>query len=93
MNIKRLYSSSNRRTETVKKNIVASLAIKGVSIFVSLMLVPMTLGYVSNEMYGIWLTLSSVMMWLGFFDVGFTLGLKNKLAEAIALGEWERGKR
>lgn len=92
MNIKRLYSSSNRRTETVKKNIVASLAIKGVSIFVSLMLVPMTLGYVSNEMYGIWLTLSSVMMWLGFFDVGFTLGLKNKLAEAIALGEWERGK-
>jgi len=25
-------------------------------------------------------------------DVGFTQGLKNKLAEAIALGDWERGK-
>lgn len=56
------------------------------------MLVPMTLGYVSSELYGIWLTLSSIMVWLGFFDVGFTLGLKNKLAEAIALDNWERGK-
>ena len=56
------------------------------------MLVPMTLGYVSSELYGIWLTLSSIMVWLGFFDVGFTLGLKNKLAEAIALQDWKRGK-
>lgn len=92
MNIKRLLGADNQRTATVKKNIIASLAIRGVSIVVSLMLVPMTLGYVSNEMYGIWLTLSSVMMWLGFFDVGFTLGLKNKLAEAIALNDWERGR-
>ncbi len=52
----------------------------------------MTLGYVSSELYGIWLTLSSIMMWLNFFDIGFTLGLKNKLAEAIALGAWNRGK-
>lgn len=52
----------------------------------------MTLGYVSAELYGIWLTLSSVILWLNFFDVGFTLGLKNKLAEAIAKKEWERGK-
>lgn len=52
----------------------------------------MTLGYVSSELYGIWLTLSSIMMWLNFFDIGFTLGLKNKLAEAIALGDWNRGK-
>lgn len=52
----------------------------------------MTLGYVSSELYGIWLTLSSIMMWLNFFDIGFTLGLKNKLAEAIALDDWNRGK-
>ena len=89
--IKRLFSG-NQRSVTVKKNIIGSLCIKGVSILVSLMLVPMTLGYVSSELYGIWLTLSSIMVWLGFFDVGFTLGLKNKLAEAIALGEWQRGK-
>lgn len=92
MKLKGILTSDNQRTAKVKKNIIASLAIKGMSIVVSLVLVPMTLGYVSNEMYGIWLTLSSVMLWLGFFDVGFTLGLKNKLAEAIALEDWERGK-
>lgn len=52
----------------------------------------MTLGYVSSELYGIWLTLSSIMLWLNFFDVGFTLGLKNKLAEAIAQNNLEKGK-
>ena len=86
------FFSGNQRTVTVKKNIVGSLFIKGVSILISLMLVPMTLGYVSSELYGIWLTLSSVIVWLGFLDVGFTLGLKNKLAEAIALKDFVKGK-
>lgn len=86
------FSKGNERTIAVKRNIVASLIIKGASILISLMLVPITLDYISKEMYGIWLTLSSIMIWLGFFDIGFTLGLKNKLAEAIALQEWKRGK-
>lgn len=91
-NIKRIFLGGDSRTATVKKNIIGSFMVKGVSIIVSLLLVPLTLGYVSSEIYGIWLTISSVMVWLGFFDVGFTLGLKNKLAEAIALNDWERGK-
>lgn len=86
------FFSGNQRSVTVKKNIVGSLAIKGCSIIISFLLVPMTLGYVSSELYGIWLTLSSIMMWLNFFDIGFTLGLKNKLAEAIAVNDWERGR-
>ncbi len=76
----------------VKKNIVGSLFVKGCSIIISLLIVPLTLGYVSSDLYGIWLTLSSIIMWLNFFDIGFTLGLKNKLTEAIALGDMQRGK-
>lgn len=89
---KKIFSSNSQRTQTVKKNIIGSFFIKGCSILISLLLVPMTLGYVSSELYGIWLTLSSIMLWLNFFDVGFTLGLKNKLAEAIANEDWQRGK-
>lgn len=84
--------SGDKRSVIVKKNILGSLIIKGCSILISLMLVPLTLGYVSSELYGIWLTLSSIMMWLNFFDVGFTLGLKTKLTEAIALNDWEKGR-
>ena len=92
MNLYQRITSGNARSVAVKKNIIASLFVKGASIVISLLLVPLTLGYVSSELYGIWLTLSSIMLWLNFFDVGFTLGLKNKLTEAIALEQWERGK-
>ena len=87
-----ILQQGSSRSITVKKNILGSLFVKGCSIVISLLIVPLTLGYVSSDLYGIWLTLSSIMMWLNFFDIGFTLGLKNKLAEAITLGNMQRGK-
>lgn len=76
----------------LKRNIAGSVLAKGISILISLILVPMTLGYVTPEIYGIWLTLSSIIHWLTFFDIGFTQGLKNKLAEALAIGDYDKGK-
>lgn len=90
--IKSFFNSGGQRTLAVKKNIIGSIAIKGFSIFIQLLLVPMTLGYLTSELYGIWLTVSSIILWLNFFDVGFTLGLKNKLTEALALNDTTRGK-
>lgn len=80
------------RSATVKKNIIASIGVKGISMLVSFALVPMTIGYVSSELYGVWLTLSSILTWLGFLDIGFSQGLKNKLTEAIAHDDWAKGK-
>lgn len=84
--------TGSQRSLAVKKNALLSLLIKGCSISISLLLVPLTLDFVTDELYGVWLTLSSVLFWLTFFDVGFTLGLKNKLTEAIAKDDWERGR-
>lgn len=44
----------------------------------------MTLGYLNETEYGIWLTLSSIVTWINFFDIGLGNGLRNKLAEALA---------
>lgn len=52
------------------------LFIKGGSILVGLLLVPLTLEYVDSESYGIWLTLSSMVAWISFFDIGINNGLK-----------------
>lgn len=87
-----LLNAGGARSIAVKKNILGSIALRLISIIVSFALVPMTIGYVSSELYGVWLTLSSILTWLGFLDVGFTQGLKNKLAEAIAHDNWEKGK-
>lgn len=90
--VRNIITRGNNRSVAMKKNILWSLAIKGCSIVISFMLVPMTLDYVNSELYGIWLTLSSIVTWFYFLDIGFTNGLKNKLAESIALSNWERGK-
>lgn len=88
----RLFFRGEKRTVIVKKNIVGSFIFKGVSILVHLLLVPVTIGYVNAELYGVWLTVASVMTWIHFLDLGFTLGLKNKLTEAIAHDDFEKGK-
>lgn len=84
--------SENQRGKTVKKNIIGSLLIKGVSIAISLLIVPITLNFMDKEMYGIWLTISSIVVWLNFLDIGFTLGLKNKLTEAVSLNDYTKGR-
>lgn len=89
--VKTLLQGSGR-SGTVKRNIVASFGVKGISMAVSFALVPLTIGYVSSELYGVWLTLSSILTWLHYLDIGFSQGLKNKLTEAIAQGAWERGR-
>lgn len=76
--------SSNSRTLNIQKNIVASLLIKTISIIISLLLVPITIGFVNTVQYGVWLTLSSVIGWFTFFDLGLTHGFRNKFAEAKA---------
>lgn len=93
MNLFTKQFKGNQRSVTIKKNILASFFIKGFSILISLLLVPMTLGYVSAEIYGVWLTISSILHWLTYMDVGFTLGLKNRLAECLAKNEIEKGHR
>ncbi|HSN08168.1 MAG TPA: hypothetical protein VLS85_03975, partial [Hanamia sp.] len=74
------------RSIKAKKNILASFFIKGTSILISLLLVPIAINYVNVSQYGIWLTLSSIVVWFSFFDVGLTQGLRNKFAEAVATG-------
>lgn len=90
--IKEKLSGGSSRSVKVKKNVLASVGIKGVSMLVSFALVPLTIGYVSSEMYGVWIALSSILTWLGFLDIGFSQGLKNRLTEAIARDDWKRGK-
>lgn len=90
--IHKIFNGSQRGAN-IKKNIAGSLLIKGFSILTQLILVPLTLGYLNTDLYGIWLTVSSILLWLGFFDVGFTLGLRNKLSEALANGDIVRGQK
>lgn len=90
--IKAYATSGSNRSKVVKKNIMGTFVLRITNIAISLLLVPATIGYVSADLYGVWLALASIMTWLNFADIGFTLGLKNKLAEALAKEDYTRGK-
>lgn len=86
------FTKGHERTLKAKKNIAISFLLKGISIAIGLVLIPMTINYVNTTQYGIWLTLSSVISWFSFFDIGLGNGLKNKLAEANAKGDVEKAR-
>ena len=86
------FTKGHERTLRAKKNIAATFASKGISILISFVIVPLTLGYVGKVEYGIWMTISSVIAWFSFFDIGLGNGLRNKLAEALAKDDKESAK-
>lgn len=86
--IQKIYKSDNKRSAEAKKNILQMLFLKGGNIVIGLLLIPMTLGYVDSDTYGLWLALSSMIAWFAFFDIGIGNGLRNRLTEALAIGDY-----
>lgn len=81
-------NSGNERSILAKRNIVGSFFNKAIAIIISLLLVPVTIDYLNPEQYGIWLTISSIVAWISYFDVGLVHGFKNRFAEAKAKGNF-----
>ncbi len=88
----KFFNQGHERSIKAKKNILGLLLLKGGSIAIGFFLVPLTIGYLDQSRYGIWLTLSSMVAWLSYFDIGFGHGLRNKFAEALAKGEDEEAR-
>lgn len=86
------FFKGHERTVKAKKNILASFFIKGMSIIVGFLMIRITLDYLDQTKYGIWLTLSSFMTWFAFFEIGLGRGLQNKLAESLAKQDHELAK-
>lgn len=86
------FTKGNPRSINAKRNIAISFITKALSIGTSLLLVPITIHYVNPVQYGIWLTLSSIITWFSFFDIGFGNGLRNKFAESVAKGKYKLAK-
>jgi O-antigen/teichoic acid export membrane protein len=76
--------SSHARSRNIQKNVLLSFLLKGISIGISLLLVPLTLNYLDKERYGLWLTMSSIISWFSLFDIGLGNGFRNKFSEAVA---------
>ena len=81
--------NSELRTSRLKKNILFSFLIKGWAGIIQLLLVPITLFCLGNYENGIWMTISSILIWIDSLDIGLGNGLRNTLSAQIANNEME----
>ncbi|SHF43197.1 Membrane protein involved in the export of O-antigen and teichoic acid [Mariniphaga anaerophila] len=87
------FFKGQTRGAKAKRQVLYSIFIQGLNIIIGLLYVPLLLDYLTQEKYGIWLTLTSILGWFSFFDIGMGNGLRNKLAEAMAHKDLKLGKK
>ncbi len=76
----------------MKKNALASVVFLGISTAGNFLITRLSLEYLNSSTFGIWLTISSVIGWFGFFDVGLANGLRNRLTESLAANDSAKAK-
>lgn len=86
---KNAINSGSHRSVKARKNILVSFGIKGISIVIGFVFVPLLINYLGPTEYGIWITLSSIVAWISYFDIGLGNGLRNRFAESLANGEYK----
>ncbi|MFM7813774.1 MAG: lipopolysaccharide biosynthesis protein [Flavobacteriales bacterium] len=71
---------------------VLSFLIKGFSLILAFVKIPIFLSYLDVDKYGVWLTISSIVLWVSHFDFGIGHGLRNKFSIALAQEDRSKGR-
>lgn len=83
----------DKRSSLLIKNVLASFFIKGLAAVVSLLMIPLTLQCLGTYKNGVWLTISSLLLWIDQMDIGLGNGLRNKLAAYVAHSDYAKAKQ
>ena len=75
------------RSRLIVKNVIASFLVKGWTAVVVLLMVPLSLKCLGIYQNGVWLTISSLLVWIDQMDIGLGNGLRNRLTAHVAHGE------
>ena len=84
---------SAERYRRIAWSTVSSVLARGTAIAASFIAVPLVLGYLGAERYGMWLTISSLVAVLGPLDLGFGYGLMQTVSEATGHDDREAARR
>ena len=81
------------RSVRMQKNVILSLILKVWVALITFLQVPLVLNILGEYQNGIWLTISSLLVWIDIMDIGLGNGLRNKLAEAIANEDYAEARK
>lgn len=87
------FHIKDTRNRMLRNNILFSGILKIISLSTSLLIIPITINYLNNEIYGIWMTITSVLFLINTFDIGLGNGMRNYLTGAISRKDFNLGRR
>ncbi|WP_422739389.1 oligosaccharide flippase family protein [Micromonospora sp. WMMD729] len=73
--------------------VTTALLSRAAGLVVPIVLVPVTLPYFGNDLYGLWMAVASLAGMAAFADLGLGSGLMTKLAPCYASGDTARARR
>lgn len=88
-----LEGRSAERYRRIAWSSVLALVARSVAVAVTFISVPLVVGYLGAERYGMWLTISSLLAVLGPLDLGVGNGLRQMVAEASGRDDSEGSRR
>lgn len=91
MNLRSILKDKDEKN--LINNIVMAFIVKGLALFISVFSMPQYIKYFDNdEVLGLWYTILSLLSWVLICDLGLGNGLRNRLTEALAVGDIEKAK-
>ncbi len=84
---------ADERYRRIALTTLTQVAAKGINILTALVSVPLALGYLGTERYGMWLTISSFIVILRFADLGLGNGVLNMISATEGKDEQSMAQR
>lgn len=75
-----------------EKDVILSVLIRGAGMLISYIYVSLLVRVLGEAKYGLWATIASLLTWMDVCDAGIGNGLRNMLAEALALNREKEAK-
>lgn len=73
--------------------IFMAFIVKGLSLIISFFSMPLYISFFDNdEVLGVWYTILAMLSWINICDLGLGNGLRNRLTEALSIGDEENAK-
>jgi O-antigen/teichoic acid export membrane protein len=66
-----------KRLAAMLNGLFTSLGNRLLAVVISLISVPLTIGYLGTERYGAWIAIGAILAWVGLTDLGLANGLSN----------------
>jgi len=77
------------RTKMILKSTLVSFISRGLAMVIAIITLPIVYNYLDKYQYGVYATLTSIIVWIDLFDFGIAQGLRNRLTEAYTHGKIE----